>query len=586
MSPRLKRWLLKQGIIFLIIVFLAFGINISNVDAGSEQIRSIDVHVLLHEDGTADITQVWDVKAAKGTEYYIPQMNLGDMQIENLSVYDESGKPYIVEENWNVDRSIEEKSNRCGIHRIDEGVELCWGIGSYGDHTYTLNYRLTNLVKAYSDEDGFNSRFVNDQLSAPVGSASVTIEKEGHLFSEEEVKMWAFGFEGEIFLEQGKIIAQSKEPLYSNNHMTVMTSYEKGIFSPLSQADGSFEQVKELAFSGSDYENVSEETESSGFGLFSLAILTGFIGMFGPIIFIVLIARLFFKKKVAMTEEGMKLPKYKETDYYRNLPLDGDYKAGLGVLSVVQNVPMKNILSAYFLRWIRHGMIEARKVSQSTLFGEKEEVELILKVPPVIEDPNERKLFDILREAARSDQVLQEKEFRKWSEDHYSRLENWWNKELESGKQRFRELGGLQTEEEKVLGLFSKKTDKLTPVGLSLVKQVWGFKRYLEDFSLIEERQVIEVALWEDYLGFASLLGISEKVFQELKQLYPNFARVDGVDEDLMTDALLLHRINSLADAGQRGMNHGRSAADGGGGSSSSGGGGGFSGGGSGGGSR
>ena len=47
------------------------------------------------------------------------------------------------------------------------GIELCWGFGTYGRHTFTLSYTMTNVVQSYLNYDGFNVRFVNDEMSAP-----------------------------------------------------------------------------------------------------------------------------------------------------------------------------------------------------------------------------------------------------------------------------------------------------------------------------------------------------------------------------------------------------------------------------------
>lgn len=473
MDLKRRKWF-GRYIICLMVAFLTVGINVKNIAADSEEIRSIDVYVFLYENGTADITQVWDVKATKGTEYYIPQTNLGDMKFEYFTVRDETGRTFTSEREWDVERDIRQKAYRCGIHATNDGVELCWGIGSYGDHIYTLNYRLTNLVKAYDDVDGFNSRFVNDELSAPVDRASVTLEKEGHLFSEEEVKMWAFGFVGEVVLEEGKIVARTSEPLRFANYMTVMTSYEKGIFQPVSKVGGSFERVKERAFENSDYEKESEEVPGSVF----MVLFGSVFSFILPIVVFIWIIKAFALKKSHMLPKGMKLPKYKEADYYRHSPLEGDLKACLGALSSIENISMKNMLSVYFLKWIRAGAVQVGTSDSKGLFGKREEALLRLDFSKRFEDPQ------------------------------------------------------------------------------------------------------------EDFI-FAALFGIAEKVFKELKKLYPNFDQDWNMNAEDAFDGVSVFRIvNGISGAGASGMSSGKSAAEGGGGSSSFGGGGGSSGGGSGGGSR
>lgn len=72
-------------------------------------IRNIDISVSLQRDGSANISEVWDVRVTEGTEWYLVRNNLGDISIENLSVSDESGLDYINEGRWDVDRSISKK---------------------------------------------------------------------------------------------------------------------------------------------------------------------------------------------------------------------------------------------------------------------------------------------------------------------------------------------------------------------------------------------------------------------------------------------------------------------------------------------
>ena len=107
----------------------------------AQAIRDLDIRAVLRPDGSARITQVWDVNVVRGTEWYIPIDNLGKMSVTDLSV-SENGQPFVSEGNrWDVDRSLEEKTGRCGIVEKRNGVELCWGQGSYGPHVWTAAAR-------------------------------------------------------------------------------------------------------------------------------------------------------------------------------------------------------------------------------------------------------------------------------------------------------------------------------------------------------------------------------------------------------------------------------------------------------------
>ena len=105
-----------------------------------------------------------------------------------------------------------------------------------------------------------------------------------------------------------------------------------------------------------------------------------------------------------------------------------------------------------------------------------------------------------------------------------------------------------------------------------------GLKKYFKDFARMHEKMPIEVHLWKDYLIFAQLFGLADKVAKEFKNLYP-----DVITDDTYNDILLM---NMFYTSGISSANSARSAAlsysAGGGGFSSGGGGGGsFGGGGS-----
>lgn len=49
-------------------------------------------------------------------------------------------------------------------------------------------------------------------------------------------------------------------------------------------------------------------------------------------------------------------------------------------------------------------------------------------------------------------------------------------------------------------------------------KEVLGLWKYLKDYSLIKDRYPIELSIWNEYLVFASLFGIADKVAKEFKE--------------------------------------------------------------------
>ena len=114
-------------------------------------------------------------------------------------------------------------------------------------------------------------------------------------------------------------------------------------------------------------------------------------------------------------------------------------------------------------------------------------------------------------------------------------------------------------------------------------------KKFLKEFSLIDERGVKEVGLWKDYMVYATLFGIARQVIRDMKKINPEFFLMDDVAKEMADDMTLPVIYSTFKKSTNKAIDNKSSRearASGGGGSASWGGGGGFSGGGSGGGIR
>jgi len=112
-------------------------------------------------------------------------------------------------------------------------------------------------------------------------------------------------------------------------------------------------------------------------------------------------------------------------------------------------------------------------------------------------------------------------------------------------------------------------------------KKLCGLKLFLQKFSSINTKEVLEVHLWDEYLMFAYLFGIADKVARQLKNMYPEFLE-QQTDFDYDTIIFLNNISTRSVSAASNARSAAQSYSSGGGGFSSGGGGGGsFGGGGS-----
>ena len=535
--------------------------------AGVSHVCSLSISAGLETDGSAHITEVWTIDVNdQNTEWYKPISNLDGMSLSGFGV-SEGGRSYEYESNWNVKQTRSWKAGRCGvIDKGDNSYELCWGVGSSGRHTYKVSYTLTNFVKGYDDADGFIYQFVNKGLQSPPDSITVTISAPESL-SHENSDVWAFNFYGSVHYEGGKIVARTSSPLPSSGAVTIMAAFDQGVFSPEANVFDSFDSVKDKAFRKSDYVDSNDEAKSLLRGLVAFMLL--FVGL------------------VAMVplRKWRERRKYvgKNVEWYREIPYQKNLRVSSGVYhrlswSADLSKSRQNLVGAYFLRLFNIGALSLRQSSEkgkvkTQIYVEKIEGRNIC----FVEEDLEKGLYNILKGAAGDDGILQKRELSRYISSNQEAVSEWYEKLSCSFPRQYMKDG--------------------EPAKL------FGLQKFLKDFSLINERHVVEVALWDEYLVFATMFGMADQVFKDFKQVCPEYFKLSRCYEQMsdlsgvdmtsiwyslnnMSRSLYTYSHNANAAQHAVGAGGGTFRAGGGGGFSSFGGGGGFSGGGFGGGGR
>ena len=542
--------------------------------SGAQEIRSVKTLCKLQADGSADIVQLWDVTVVSGTEWYIPIGNLKKMYISGLRVW-EGDEEYVSEgRSWNTSRSLEAKAGRCGIvDKGSDGVELCWGQGSYGPHEWLISYHVEGLVQSLKDYDAFNYMFVNPGLVATPQYALLNIINEagGPEWTEENVRFWGFGFEGESWLEDNTIVLETDGRF---EDMIALVCFEKGLFSPTVSRNIKFKKMQKKAFKGSSY---SSGSWLGGLDGESILIILCVIG--GIFLALFLIIREAFLK---ITGRIYKKDVFGETSfdgYFREAPFGGSIPAAFYILShgyrtISHPKAEKGIVGAFLLKWIMEGRL--RPLKDESGRKTKISLQIVEEASREFTDPCEGELFEMVRKASGSNLILEDKELEIWARINYKPFLSWKDNVDIAGASAvgdFRSSGGSSQEE---------------------ARRVIQFRSFLNDFTLVAEREVPEVGLWKNYLIFALLFGLADKVSGAMKKLYPqDFEKFSnetiGVNTTYMTNLLLFsNNISGRAfeKASDAKIQADARSSSGHGGRTSFGGGGGFSGGGFGGGSR
>ena len=540
--------------ICLLLVLLASATGIS----ARPYLHSLDIRVVLSHNGDARITEtrVMDIDD-EGTECYIGLGNMGGSEVRDLRVSDEDGNDFENIGDWDIDESRSWKEYKCGIVYKHNGYELCWGLGESGNRTYTTSYTITSLVHAYPDADAIRHVFLDQDVSPKPDHAKISIEAEDSiLFTDENCGIWGFRFGGELGFQDGRIIAYNTEDFGHSGAMYIMVRFNKGMFEPTIQEDDTFEHKKEQAFEGSDYTSDDEWTAEDTIILLVMAICFFIVPIVGFIWYLIYVWRA--RKKVN-----------KDLLWYRDIPMKGNLQQANDVLNAYKyfGTDYNNLLSACILKLIDMGAISIEQTLNSK--GKTEQNFVIHELKNYADQPLLlRKIHSMFKTAAGEDTVLEPKELRSFMRSSKN----------ESITDSF--INTLHTKTS--ISYYKERFDD--------VRQVFGLKKFLKEFSLLDERHVNEVTLWKDYMIYATLFGIADQVIKDMKKINPEYFNMDQVAAQMANDTTLpmiystLHSGTSRAVANKAAR---EARASGHGGHSSwGGGGGGFSGGGFGGGVR
>ena len=540
------------AIMFFTFMFLFF-IFIGNVNANT--LNSVKMDIFVDDNGDANVTEVWDYTVNSGTENYHSFKNIGNSEFTNLRVSDESTN-YTFLSSWNINASFDDKAYKCGINKVSDGVELCWGNSSYGRHTYTISYTITSFVSELND-----SQMIYWEL-IPSGNSkgSVYIKIHSNFDYDFETPVWGYGnYGGTCYVYDGYIEMQSDGKLDSDEYMTILAKFPLGTFNTSNVLNKDFNYYYEMAEDGStDY--------SSSSVLNAISVIFPILFFF----FIIVMTVGFANSRVSTFDfgkTGNKVPK--DIPLYRDIPCKGDIFRAYFVADTYKLLKKKtDFLGAIFLKWLKENRISIEKQEVGKIF-KKEDTCIILKNDSSFLNEHEEALYKMIKEASK-DEILQEKEFEKWCSRNYSKILNWFDKILDSERDLLVSEGIIELQEVPVMKVFKKKKYVVNDSLMEEAKELAGLKKFLEEFTLIKEREPIEVNLFEDYLIFAQILGIAKKVASQFKKLYPEIIESYNYDFD---DIFLIYAIsNSGISSANTARSRAESYSSGGGGFSSGGG--------------
>ena len=561
-----------KKIIFTLVLFLVPSIILAN------EINNIDMKIYVDNNGTAHVTEEWTTKLNEGTEGYKPYYNLGKSKISNFKV-SMNGKEYTYKSDYDINASFNEKKYKNGFHYIDNGVELCFGITNYGKNTYILSYDISNFVVNTSDNYQmiYWTLFPYDYNPSP---ERVYIKIYSDFKYADTLDVWGYGKYGApTYVYDGYIEMDSESTVTSSEYMTILVKFPENTFTLDTAVDKTFDEYLNMANEGA----TTYKVQKKNFFQKLLSYIPVLISIFIPFAIVFIAIRSSIVNGYGY--KNNKVINKKETPLFRDIPCNKDiyYANTLTKLNneIFTGYKETNIFGAIILKWVKENKVKF--INQTKGVFNKETSSIDLTLNPTFDNVLEKELFDIMHEAS-ADGILETKELEKWCNKNYSKFFN-----------LFERINTVEIHKLKNDNHIYNRTDKNECKKKNVMDdtiyedstKLYGLKKFLEEFSRIDTREVLEVHIWDEYLMFAYIFGIADKVAKQLKNLYPEVLEDPNNYIDLDTILYINYLSNRSVNAASTARSRAESYSSGGGGFSSGGGGGGsFGGGGGGGGFR
>lgn len=568
----------KRALTILLLAILVLSCVISLVgcgpDKGNEYLKKAEVNVWVQENGDIKVEETWDVHVGyDGIRNLYREINVYDTEFTHYSlITDYTVKNNLTGEELTYYPDVKDPEEYENSHLINNSYVFQknyrkYEVGFYfpktsnADLSFTMSYTLTDMVRVHGDTAVLYYQPFSDDFSLYIEELNVNVyQPNGAPLTEETLAWYHTEVEGAMQQREHSHLNFNAKVIETGNYTEVRVLMPKELFKGAVKTDSALkkesikaEEQKWFEEWESEKEKVQKQTLYSTILGIVLAVLSA-------------LALVYFK---------VFYPKVKGEypPYVREIPGDTTstkmaffYYHYKGTLKKQKN--RGNALSAMVMDFARRSFINLLPDSNDKddyvieiasipsakynelLNYEREIYDLLTLVSNDVGGPFNMKQFE--RYAKANPTVVNGKinACFKLAGKEYNDMSNFKN-HLFKGQSIFG-MGLIGA----VVGLMTFLIgDSLAFFGLGLLvagillmigyprgtkfslkgeskyMQAKGLESFLLDFSNLKEHEIPALILWEEYMVYATMMGISERVLDELKLKYPElteFSQVDG----------------------------------------------------------
>ncbi|NMA91106.1 MAG: DUF2207 domain-containing protein [Amphibacillus sp.] len=502
--------------IISVIIIALFGFILFSQDLEANSMPSLDYSIELQHDGSGIVTEKRQMHLTEGTEVYIVFDQLEGSEITDVFVsdYDE---PFTYQENWDINASREAKTGKYSLIPTDEGYEISWGIGEYGDHEYTVRYTISGMVRQLKDGQSMLWRLFQGRNNLPPKKFSITVTGPKY-FDPELTKIWGFGYDGEIYLEDGQLVSWSNQPLTGRNHITVYMQFLDQPFQPTLSWDQTLAEQNHQALENNSYQNEDDTTD-----IVAVILLCSFLGIG---VLIVILASIYTAKRNKAIRAanplitGIKRTEMNEGKVYREIPYsEGNILDVAYLLQEHGKGDMEAYFNAFLLKWLKEGYIVQLNTNEANGDKLKLTVQLLDSNTPELE----QQFFDILLSAADRYGVVDTSDVTRWAEKNYDKITELKASLPYESKRTLIDRGYLYNEDVYFLGNFRAEVTKSSYQGEDLYNRLIQFENYLNELLSLDRVNLQQQNINEDIIIWASLYNLVEPFVEKFQEVEPAY---------------------------------------------------------------
>lgn len=566
---------IKKKILYMIaflLFFICIGTNQSK--AGNLKLNNLDFQAQINADGSMDVTETWDINIKSTNTLYktFKTDNSKYSGITNTTVTDITNgiqNNFIQTSEWAYHVA---KGYYYGTENDDDDFEIGWGVGldnSSARREYKISYTVKDAITKYNDYAELYWQFVGSTFEVDANKITGTILLPSNVDNKDEIKVWGHtkNLNGTIYATDTNKIEFEVDNFKNGTYVEVRTLFPTNLITTTGRIknQNALDNVVKEETKWANKANASRKRQEWMDKNFKYVLFGAWLGLN------ILLGVFFFKKTIKYWKKLKGLNKFEPTTklkYYRDLP-DEDSTPGEAYKTMNENVTeftdqnFGKIFSATVLDLTLRGYIEIKQEKKT--LG-KDIVTITLKKQVSDGLPiNEERIMTFIIKATNKKDTITLKELEKYIKNNPSKIESLLTETYSSvdnqliGKGIISSIGQKEYKEYKekagayigstiffimfisffvekfifplliliinaiLCSRIVKRINILTQKGVDTKEQWKGLKKYMEDFSLLKEREVPELVIWEKYLVYATVMGIADKVIKQLKIVYPDF---------------------------------------------------------------